>query len=1483
MLSISTAAAMPATAMASDAPSAVSLELGGTDASSVSFIDMELAADWAVSSIALAERAGLMEGYGDGTFRPLASITRQETAVILAHLLKLNAGNAEVESISFRDVPKNAWGYPAVAAVASAGIMQGDGYGAFHPDEPITREEVAAALSKALKLAPLPDSDSLIADANEISLWAKPSVLAVLEEGIMQGDGTRFRPKEPVRRQEMAAVIVRCMEPAQYEDSLKSDQTAEQVIDEVTDHQVVINGATYSAGAKVAGILRKANAEILQGAKIEFTYTPIGRTIRSITFLQIQNGGAPAQPDAPEFSGNAVLDGNGSEIDGNLGVNADFVTLKHMKVTGNLAIMQGVEQDFYAERLQVLGDTIVEGGDTNTVVFADSSLNPVEVRKKEVRVEFAGKTTVPEISVFTNAVIQADQGIQLPKLTVQAGTERLELLGAVGQLQIRNDAPVTIAGDAQINRLTAAGSGQIVLQMAGDIQHITFANDTARISVENRELWNKLSESGTLTDAGGRLSQGPGSGSTPAPVSTPAPTSTSTTEPTPTPTSTSTTEPTPTPTSTSTTEPTPTPTSTSTTEPMPTPTPTSTSTAEPTPTPTPTSTSTAEPTPTPTPTSTSTAEPTPTPTSTSTAEPTPTPTPTSTSTAEPTPTPTSTSTTEPTPTPTSTSTAEPTPTPTPTSTSTAEPTPTPTPTSTSTAEPTPTPTSTSTAEPTPTPTPTSTSTAEPTPTPTPTSTSTAEPTPTPTPTPTNHAPVANLAIDDWATDALAAARVFDLSEVFSDEDGDSLTFQIHSSNLDAAKLAIEGNKLTVTPVIGGTTTITVMAIDGDGAQASVVFSVEIDDVKAKIKDIFADPGLAGAIASWMGKTVEDEINQADLASYLAKPEIQRSLYIGKAAISSMNGLERFARLGVEELVLSEVTGLTALDLSIYPSLIYVYVEKNINLKSLNVSGLTRMKQLIAKENQLEALDLSGLTSLETVLADHNALTSLDVSGASNLKILSVPENKLTSFEVAGLHQMTALLIGNNHLEQFEAINMAKLATLGLEYNALTDVRLEGLPMLESITINNNQLTELDLTGAPNAMHLFARDNQIASLAAGERLRSVNLTNNRLVSLDVSNWYALTTLTVRDNLLENIPAGITKSWNLDAVHLSGNRMNLKSPQNAEVHKWLIDKLGTRYAYENQPPELQNSYPTSKQTITRQRLLPGGSSYQIPEGLFEDADGDSMTLSLSSSDTTGAIVKLEGLKIIPVSPGKVTVTVKASDGRGGSGSISFMVEVVDVTLPTIAEQFEDPELAAVIARWLGHETTIEDRISRADLVSRLQEMNGTLAINGTGVESLAGLELFNGLNVTTLQIHSMPALTSFDATVFPYVETLMLTGNPNLESLKVSGLTKLRYLTVTGTSLSRLDVSGLMNVELLNLMGNQLLALDVQGLTNLVRLVAYSNQLTDIPLGAADLNLESLILIDNNIDYGSEANAAAHQRLIEKLGANYAYDEPAANQP
>ncbi|MBP1990139.1 DUF4838 domain-containing protein [Paenibacillus eucommiae] len=132
----------------------VNRSFGFSERAQIDFSDLAVS-DWEYEDVAKAVQAGFIEGYADGTIGAKRTISRQEAAVMIARLLDLDVQAASESASGFTDythIPE--WSKGAVAAVAAAKIMEGYEDGSFKPLAFITRAEVVVTLERALRLRP---------------------------------------------------------------------------------------------------------------------------------------------------------------------------------------------------------------------------------------------------------------------------------------------------------------------------------------------------------------------------------------------------------------------------------------------------------------------------------------------------------------------------------------------------------------------------------------------------------------------------------------------------------------------------------------------------------------------------------------------------------------------------------------------------------------------------------------------------------------------------------------------------------------------------------------------------------------------------------------------------------------------------------------------------------------------------------------------------------------------------------------------------------------------------------------------------------------------------------------------------------------------------------------------------------------------------------------------------------------------------------
>ncbi len=169
---------------------------------------------WYAKAVAWAVKHGMMQGVGDGFFKPDDFTTR-------AHLARLiyNAEGMPATSyqIKFLDVKSNAWYADAVKYVCEKGIMDGYDQTHFAPNEYVTREQLATILYRygKVKGADLTfdkERKMLAAypDAGSVASWAKDAMEWALEKGILKGMETgNLAPKGNATRGQVATILQR--------------------------------------------------------------------------------------------------------------------------------------------------------------------------------------------------------------------------------------------------------------------------------------------------------------------------------------------------------------------------------------------------------------------------------------------------------------------------------------------------------------------------------------------------------------------------------------------------------------------------------------------------------------------------------------------------------------------------------------------------------------------------------------------------------------------------------------------------------------------------------------------------------------------------------------------------------------------------------------------------------------------------------------------------------------------------------------------------------------------------------------------------------------------------------------------------------------------------------------------------------------------------------------------------------------------------
>lgn len=165
--------------------------------------------DWTYPAIDQLVKDQVIQGYGDGTFRPNTNVTRAQSAVFLGRALGINVST--INNPGFSDVTASTFGYAYIAKLTELGVFsKGD---RFNPEQPLTRAQMAKILAVGFELSG--QGSIPFKDVSPTS-FAYSYIAQLVNAGITTGtSATTFSPGASVTRQQLVLFIYRAQYPDQ--------------------------------------------------------------------------------------------------------------------------------------------------------------------------------------------------------------------------------------------------------------------------------------------------------------------------------------------------------------------------------------------------------------------------------------------------------------------------------------------------------------------------------------------------------------------------------------------------------------------------------------------------------------------------------------------------------------------------------------------------------------------------------------------------------------------------------------------------------------------------------------------------------------------------------------------------------------------------------------------------------------------------------------------------------------------------------------------------------------------------------------------------------------------------------------------------------------------------------------------------------------------------------------------------------------------
>ncbi|MBO6221685.1 MAG: leucine-rich repeat domain-containing protein [Bacteroidales bacterium] len=545
-------------------------------------------------------------------------------------------------------------------------------------------------------------------------------------------------------------------------------------------------------------------------------------------------------------------------------------------------------------------------------------------------------------------------------------------------------------------------------------------------------------------------------------------------------------------------------------------------------------------------------------------------------------------------------------------------------------------------------------------------------------------------------------------------------------------------------------------------------------------------------------------------------------------------------------------------------------EYNGQLTSLNVSALTKLKELDCRDNQLQTLDVSSNTGLETLICTENPMSEIKMAVGQEVPQLECPENTeivhewgdgigpekfpdevfrdhvFVNYDTDGdgflsdaeCNAVRSIEVNTDNISSLEGIsyfqnlwllNCSGTLVDGNPTGQLTSLDVSNNTALTNLICDFNRITCLDVTKNTALRQLDLQFNKVADLdlSKNSSLTRIRCEFNQLTSLDLSNNPEMLVLTCHSNQLTNldvsnnpkmtsIDCGDNKLTSLDVTNKPDLR-RLDCDSNPITSLNLSDNLSlaTLVCFENQLSDLDVS--------------------NNPDlGFLNCQENSLITLDVSNNP------KLTKLYCYNPVMQYLYMAVGQEIDMINKKESTEIVRIIPI---------EDPVLLSYL-QGSGFDSDGDGRIGESEALAI-----DAIKICNENVTSLKGIEFMPNLTVLecvqtslqTVDISKNPLLTivNFNSKYEPDPGTVIswsfhsggsIRYTPqyknNLTALDVSNNPKITWLDVIGNSITILDLSNNTALTDLDCENNRLTRLDVSSMPDLGWLNCAENELTEL---------------------------------------------------
>lgn len=392
---------------------------------------------------------GVLNGYGDQTFRPDVPTTRGHIAIVLSRVLNLQP----TEFVDIADMPESHNTYSSAAAAVQYGLMDLDRLGNFNPKSELSRYEYAEILMRAYDLEPINSAHPF---RNVPSKYNK-AVQAVYDHGLMRGvSATSFAGNNQITRGQMAVTLINARAIVKPVQKIEEKKIIVERLN-ISKQTITFEDQTYSIDERLAALFSRANSKALLYAEIEGVFND-GRLVE-IKSLTLNNEEAFYEVDK------LALDLGGIQISGALTLNQDYVTIKNGQVD-QFIIGDGLSSEAALENLQINQLTLLS---SSGMVLTLKDVTVKQIDNSHDGLQLISNKKIPSV------LLRNDVFDFYPQV-------------AIGHLQLLEDQYVSIEGTISIDKVTIPGKADLTVQSPGFINTVTMYDADAGLNVDNETI-----------------------------------------------------------------------------------------------------------------------------------------------------------------------------------------------------------------------------------------------------------------------------------------------------------------------------------------------------------------------------------------------------------------------------------------------------------------------------------------------------------------------------------------------------------------------------------------------------------------------------------------------------------------------------------------------------------------------------------------------------------------------------------------------------------------------------------------------------------------------------------------------------------------------------------------------------------------------------------------------------------------------------------